>query len=52
MEVTAATGNGPTMIAAIGVPQGWELDPVTGTGTCHTEITSTAADISASIGRY
>src|SRR5271157_4239648 len=50
-EITA-TGNGPTRMAAIGVPQGWELDPVTGTGMCHIEITSTAAPISANIGRY
>jgi hypothetical protein len=47
-----ATGKGPTMIAAMGVPQGWELDPVTGTGICHTEITSTAAPISANMGTY
>ncbi len=39
-------------MAAMGVPMGWEEEPVTGTGMCHTLITVTAAPSTPSIGRY
>jgi len=50
--VNITVANGPTMIEDIGVPIGWEQEPVTGTGMCHTDIMKTADPTSASIGMY
>ena len=41
---------GPTMMAASGVPQGWEQEPVTGQGMCMEEITNTATPTMARKG--
>ena len=40
-EITAVA-KGPTIMAASGVPQGCEQEPVTGTGKCMAEMTNTA----------
>ncbi len=38
-------------MAAMGVPMGWEEEPVTGTGMCQTLMTVMAAARTPSIGR-
>ena len=48
----AAVARGPMIIDASAVPFGCELEPVTGTGMCQTDITKTAAPISASMDMY
>jgi hypothetical protein len=45
-------GNGPMIIAAMGVPTGCEHEPVTGTGMCQTDITKTAAPKRATVDMY
>ena len=52
MLVMATVPKGPMIMEAKAVPFGWELDPVTGTGMCQTDITKTAAPIKASIDMY
>ena len=42
--------NGPTIIAARGVPQGCEQEPVTGAGRCMAEMTNTATPTMARNG--
>jgi len=40
------------IIEDMGVPTGWDDEPVMGTGMCHTEITKTTAPIRDNLGRY
>ncbi len=48
----AAVARGPITIDDSAVPFGWELEPVTGTGMCQTDITKTAAPMRASMDMY
>ena len=52
MALITTVANGPMIIEARGVPTGWDDEPVTGTGMCHTEMTKTTAPISEIRGRY
>src|SRR5450759_2439065 len=47
IAVITTVGNGPIIIAANPVPVGWPDDPATLTGMCQTEMTNTAAPMSA-----
>jgi hypothetical protein len=40
------------IMEAMGVPTGWDDEPVTGTGMCQTEITKTTAPNRPILGRY
>src|SRR3989337_387199 len=52
MAVIIVVAKGPMTNAASGVPTGWDEEPVTGTGICHTDITKTTAPIRETLGRY
>jgi len=52
IALITTAANGPMTIAARGVPTGWDEEPVTGTGICHTEMTKTTAPIRDMRGRY